>query len=467
MQRPRGAPAVPPGSTEMIRIWITIAATASHGRRSCRSASAVRRPRASGTLARTEKEDESEDHAQPASARGDEGSLQQMSNCSLRVLHRRCVDWNRAPNGGAVTRRSPGMKARLYRTALSVEHRRRLPRGARRGLEVGLGLTSYPKRPHVITRHGGNNHEGPQRPQVVGRGCREPRKAATRAGHPLISVTRPMRFPPLQTPTAPALCRRRHRSPAPCAGVGVFVLDGTSAHAAGISRDRALRGLRADRRVRPAEGLHARRRGRGHDLDHVRVRRACSPPAPRRAFVALVGANFVADAMRGKAPKSCSSTLPVRDHGRRRRAWRCTPHRRPARGRRASTSRRSDLPGILAAAAVFFVVNSALVATVIALVQRSRIGRYLVQRLLLPGLDRRPDARPRADGRARRRLRAAGDRAAVPAAARRAPRRPRGDRQGAPGAARRAHRPAEPRAVPATASSRRSTPAAAPIASPP
>ena len=39
----------------------------------------------------------------------------------------------------------------------------------------------------------------------------------------------------------------------------------------------------------------------------------------------------------------------------------------------------ADLPGILAAAATFFLVNSSLVATVIALVQGLRIGRYLVQ----------------------------------------------------------------------------------------
>jgi diguanylate cyclase (GGDEF)-like protein len=39
----------------------------------------------------------------------------------------------------------------------------------------------------------------------------------------------------------------------------------------------------------------------------------------------------------------------------------------------------ADLPGILAAAAVFFLVNSSLVATVIALVQGLRVGRYLVQ----------------------------------------------------------------------------------------
>jgi diguanylate cyclase (GGDEF)-like protein len=38
-----------------------------------------------------------------------------------------------------------------------------------------------------------------------------------------------------------------------------------------------------------------------------------------------------------------------------------------------------DLPGIVLAAAVFFVINSTLVATVIALAQGARVGRYLVQ----------------------------------------------------------------------------------------
>ena len=54
--------------------------------------------------------------------------------------------------------------------------------------------------------------------------------------------------------------------------------------------------------------------------------------------------------------------------------------------------------------------------------------------LVLPGLDRRPDARPRADGRPRRRLRPAIGGAALPATARRPPRRTAGHRQGAPGA---------------------------------
>jgi len=39
----------------------------------------------------------------------------------------------------------------------------------------------------------------------------------------------------------------------------------------------------------------------------------------------------------------------------------------------------ADLPGIFVATVVFFLVNSALVATVIALAQGARVGRYLVQ----------------------------------------------------------------------------------------
>ena len=63
-------------------------------------------------------------------------------------------------------------------------------------------------------------------------------------------------------------------------------------------------------------------------------------------------------------------------------------------------------------------------------------------------LDRRADARARPGRRPHRRLRAAGDPAALPADLRRPPRWPRGDREGAPGAARRADRPAQPRALP-------------------
>jgi diguanylate cyclase (GGDEF)-like protein len=100
---------------------------------------------------------------------------------------------------------------------------------------------------------------------------------------------------------------------------------------------------------------------------------------PGPAMVVLVGGSFVADGLRGKAPlkllfNGCQYALTMsltavtlhaltgvpRLHG--------TFHFDP-----------SDLPGILAAASVFFLVNSALVATVIALAQGARVGKYLVQ----------------------------------------------------------------------------------------
>ena len=152
---------------------------------------------------------------------------------------------------------------------------------------------------------------------------------------------------------------------------------------------------------------------------------------PARAFVALVGASFAADALRGKAPTKLlfnSSQYAITITADRA----STLHLLTGVPRAGAEFHFApdDLPGILAAAGVFFVVNSVLVATVIALAQQLRIGRYLVAGLLLPGLDRRPDARPRADGRPRRRLRAAVGRAAAScrcspstaAAARRSPR---------------------------------------------
>jgi predicted signal transduction protein with EAL and GGDEF domain len=100
---------------------------------------------------------------------------------------------------------------------------------------------------------------------------------------------------------------------------------------------------------------------------------------PACAFVALVGASFAADAMRGKAPtkllfNGCQYAITLT-------AAAVTLHLLTGAPRVASEFHfePSDLPGILAAASVFFVVNSVLVATVIALVQRLRIGRYLVQ----------------------------------------------------------------------------------------
>ena len=99
---------------------------------------------------------------------------------------------------------------------------------------------------------------------------------------------------------------------------------------------------------------------------------------PACAFVALVGASFAADAMRGKAPTKLlfnSSQYAITIT-----AAAVALHFLTGVPRVGSEFHFApeDLPGILAAASVFFVVNSVLVATVIALVQQLRIGRYLV-----------------------------------------------------------------------------------------
>ena len=100
---------------------------------------------------------------------------------------------------------------------------------------------------------------------------------------------------------------------------------------------------------------------------------------PACAVVALVGASFVADGVRRKAPTkvlfngcqyavtltiSAAALAVLTEVPRQTGPFHFAP---------------GDLPGILVAAAVFFLVNSTLVATVIALVQGLRIGRYLVQ----------------------------------------------------------------------------------------
>src|SRR3954451_12621234 len=118
----------------------------------------------------------------------------------------------------------------------------------------------------------------------------------------------------------------------------------------------------------------------------------------------------------------------------------------------------SDLPGILLAAAVFFLVNILLVSTVVALAQRASVFSYMVRDLFFQAsinglmLGLAPIVVLAADFA----LPAiallflpifAVHRAALPADLRRPPRRPRGDREGAPGAPRRAHRAPEPRTV--------------------
>ena len=60
------------------------------------------------------------------------------------------------------------MKARLYRMAFVVEHRRHVPRGARRGLEVGLSPRAIHSQFCIDSQRKRNaNDEGPERPQVV------------------------------------------------------------------------------------------------------------------------------------------------------------------------------------------------------------------------------------------------------------------------------------------------------------
>src|SRR4051794_32887532 len=100
---------------------------------------------------------------------------------------------------------------------------------------------------------------------------------------------------------------------------------------------------------------------------------------PACAIVAQVGASFLADAPRRKAPvkllfNACQYAITLSASTLALSVLTDVPrvggdtHFIP-----------EDLPGILVAAAIFFLVNSSLVATVIALVQQLRVGRYLVQ----------------------------------------------------------------------------------------
>src|SRR4051794_10621261 len=100
---------------------------------------------------------------------------------------------------------------------------------------------------------------------------------------------------------------------------------------------------------------------------------------PACALAAFVGASLAADAPRRKAPvkllfNSCQYAITLTASALALSLLTDVPrigqdaHFIPA-----------DVPGILVAAAVFFLVNSSLVATVIALVQGMRVGRYLVQ----------------------------------------------------------------------------------------
>ena len=101
---------------------------------------------------------------------------------------------------------------------------------------------------------------------------------------------------------------------------------------------------------------------------------------PACAIVALVGASFAADAPRRKAPvkllfNACQYAITLTASAAALALLTDVP--RP--GQDVVHFAPGDLPGILVAAAIFFLVNSSLVATVIALVQGVRVGRYLVQ----------------------------------------------------------------------------------------
>jgi diguanylate cyclase (GGDEF)-like protein len=100
---------------------------------------------------------------------------------------------------------------------------------------------------------------------------------------------------------------------------------------------------------------------------------------PACAIVAQVGAALIADAPRRKAPvkllfNACQYAITLTLSGLALAMFTDVPH--VTEGVHFIPT---DLPGILIAAAVFFLVNSSLVATVIALVQQLKVGRYLVQ----------------------------------------------------------------------------------------
>ena len=184
----------------------------------------------------------------------------------------------------------------------------------------------------------------------------------------------PSRLPPLQAYVAAVIASAR------CAASRVFASGRQQPLPAAHPRGHALRRLRARRRADPAEGRHPRRRGRGHDLDDLRVRDAARRrPGVRRRRAGRRELRRRRHPAQGAAQAAVQRVASTRSR---------SPRARLVLGAASPTSRASarqfhfapaDLPGILVAAAVFFLVNSSLVATVIALVQGLRIGRYLVQ----------------------------------------------------------------------------------------
>ena len=135
-------------------------------------------------------------------------------------------------------------------------------------------------------------------------------------------------------------------------------------------------------RAGAVEGPHARLGGRGHDLDLLRARADDRRRPRRRARRACSSASILADSLNRKGVKrvafnaaqyaiSLAAGLAGAGH----------VHRRPARAARCP-SRPTDLSRSLLVAVVFFVVNSALVSTVVALAQGVvQLGRYLANDL--------------------------------------------------------------------------------------
>ncbi len=182
----------------------------------------------------------------------------------------------------------------------------------------------------------------------------------------------PSRLPPLQAYIAAVILAGT------LCGVGVFVLDGTS-----LTRlaSPEILFFAACALIGELVPLKVVTRGvEGEVTTSTTFAFAAMLVAgPACAFVALVGASFAADAMRGKAPTKLlfnSSQYAITITAAAVALHFLTGVPRVGAEFHFAPG---DLPGILAAASVFFVVNSVLVATVIALVQQLRIGRYLVQ----------------------------------------------------------------------------------------
>src|SRR3954454_24316098 len=182
----------------------------------------------------------------------------------------------------------------------------------------------------------------------------------------------PSRLPPLQAYIAAVILTGT------LCGVGVFVLDGTSLTRLASPEILFFAACALIGELVPLKVVTRGVEGKVTTSTTFAFA-AMLVAGPACAFVALVGASFAADAMRGKAPTKL--LFNTSQYAITVTAAAVALHFLTGVPRVGGEFHFSpdDLPGILAAASVFFVVNSVLVATVIALVQQLRIGRYLVQ----------------------------------------------------------------------------------------